>query len=135
MQVRVRVSGVDKTTDEFKKIRRNVNGVMRDAQQKVGERVVLPPLRAELHAVAGAWADTVQVKRDRLDVFIGSRLRGTENRALGWLDFGGKRKQDSRRRIGPHIISRTLESKQDEIRDQISDAVLDQFRAAGFDVR
>lgn len=132
--VNVQVDGVRKTDKAFKDVRRDVNKVMRDAQEQVGKRSVLPTVQARMRTVAGDWADTLYIKRDRVDVFIGSRLKGAENRAIGWLDFGGQRDRDHTRRAGPHVLARTLEQKQPEIRDQIKDAVLDRFKAEGFEV-
>lgn len=129
----ITISGLERTSDGFKRVRRDINTAMRDAQQKIGERTVLPLMRARLQPVAGRWAGTMYVKRDRTDVFIGSKLKRKENRALGWLDFGGQRDQDKSRRLGPHVIVRTLDEKQTQIRDQTRDAVLKEFRDAGFD--
>lgn len=130
----ITIDGVDRTTDEFKRIRRSVSMRMREAQVQVGQREVLPALISRLGPVVGKWAQTMYIKRDRLDVFVGSRLRGKENRALGWLDFGGRRPRDRSRRIGPYVILTTLDDKQPRIRAAIEDAVLDQFRDAGFKV-
>jgi hypothetical protein len=140
--LRFRVEGVDKTTGEFKRIRREINTRLRDAQQKVGEREVLPDIKARFprHSDGpvrglprGAMADSLYVKRDRVDVFIGSRLKGPLNRALGWIDFGGQRPNDRAERIGPRTIVDTLNAKQPAIREQIVDAVMDEFRRE-FDV-
>jgi hypothetical protein len=77
--VRIVVEGAEKTSDEFKQIRRTINGRLREAMVRAGERSVLPAIKGDLPA---KWGDTLFVKRDRGGVFIGSRLRGsTEPRA------------------------------------------------------
>jgi hypothetical protein len=77
--VRIVVEGAEKTSDEFKQIRRTINGRLREAMVRAGERSVLPAIKGDLPA---KWGDTLFVKRDRGGVFIGSRLRGSMNRLL-----------------------------------------------------
>lgn len=111
-QVQVRVDGAQKASDEFKQISRTINGRLREAMVKAGETSVLPAIKGGLPAT---WAETLFVKRDRSGVFIGSRLRGSMNRALGWFDFGGRRPNDTERRRGPHVIVNELQGKRPEI--------------------
>lgn len=119
----IRVDGAEKTSDEFKQIRRTINAQLRDAMVKAGERSVLPAIKSDL---PGRWGSTLFVKRERGGVFIGSRLRGPMNRALGWFDFGGRRPRDTVRRSGTYAIVRGLQSR----RPQIDDAILDELRKA-----
>jgi hypothetical protein len=116
--VRARIEGVEKTSDEFKQARREFNAAMRDVMVEAGEKAVLPEIRAQFPS--RRWGATLYVKRDRTTVFIGSKLRGKLNRALGWLDFGGRRPRDRRRRKGPHVIVTVLGHR----REYIDDAVL-----------
>lgn len=144
LSVQFRVEGVDKTQAEFKAVRRDINQTMRDAQAKVGEREVLPLIKARFPVAGGddqgrglprgAMRDSLYIKRDRLDVVVGSRLRGAENRALGWIDFGGQRNQDSQPRKGTRVIVGTLDAAQPRIRAGLQDALLDEFRRHGFEV-
>lgn len=133
--IRITVRGADRASDGFKQVRRRANTALRDAQQQVGERQVLPLVRARFASrLSSRWASTLYVKRDRLNVYLGSRLRGGENRGLGWLDFGGRRPRDHAARNGPHIITGTLHDKQPAIRASITDAILEQFARSGFDI-
>jgi hypothetical protein len=116
--VRIVIEGAEKTSDEFKQIRRTINGRLREAMVRAGERSVLPAIKGDLPAT---WGDTLFVKRDRGGVFIGSRLRGSMNRALGWWDFGGRRPNDSARREGPHAIVRGLQGERPAIDRAIRD--------------
>jgi hypothetical protein len=116
--VRIVIEGAEKTSAEFKQIRRTINGRLREAMVRAGERSVLPAIKGDLPA---KWGDTLFVKRDRGGVFIGSRLRGSMNRALGWYDFGGRRPNDSARREGPHAIVRGLQGERPAIDRAIRD--------------
>lgn len=133
IDVNIRVEGVDKTSDEFKQARREFNTRIRNVMQKVGERRVLPTLRSELPAAFGGKDTGLFVQRERSGVFIGSRLRGNLNRALGWWDFGGKRPLDSARRTGPKVLVKTLDRKRDEIDDAILDELDKAFNPLDFD--
>lgn len=104
-KVEVRIEGLERTSDEFKQARKQVNSRLRDAWVRVGERTVLPDVKA---GMPDRWSSTLYVKRDRAGVFIGARLRGSMNRALGWWDFGGKRPNDHSRRVGPRVIVEAL---------------------------
>jgi hypothetical protein len=68
--VRIVIEGAEKTSDEFKQIRRTINGRLREAMVRAGERSVLPAIKGDLPATG--WGDTLFVKRDRTGVFIGS---------------------------------------------------------------
>lgn len=127
INVDIRVEGLERTSDEFKQARRKFNGAIRDVMVRVGEREVLPAIRSGLpHAIAGK--DTgMFVQRERSGVFIGSRLRGNLNRALGFWDFGGKRPLDHARRTGPKVIVRQLDTKRDRIDDAVLKELLDTF--------
>jgi hypothetical protein len=129
-QVDVRIMGATKTSDEFKQIRRSINARLREAMVTAGERSVLPSIKSGLPA---KWGETLFVKRDRGGVFIGSRLRGSMNRALGWFDFGGRRPNDTARRDGPHVIVRRLQGERPAIDRAISEALEHAF--ADFDAR
>lgn len=121
IDVRIHVEGVDRTSDEFKQARREFNDRIRDVMYFVGQGTVLPDMRGRMSAEIGQrWADSLFTQRERSGVFIGSSQRGSLNRALGWLDFGGKRPNDSQRRTGPKVIVQTL----DRHRDTIDTAVL-----------
>lgn len=116
--VEVRIIGADKTSDEFKQIRRTINMRLREAMVRAGERAVLPAIRADLPE---RWGSTLFVQRERSGVFIGSRLRGSMNRALGWFDFGGRRPNDTERRSGPHALVENLQAKRTYIDNAIED--------------
>lgn len=113
ISVHARIEGVEKTSEEFRQARRQFNAAMRDVIVEAGEKAVLPAIKSEFPS--RQWAETLFVKRDRTTVFIGSRLRGALNRALGWLDFGGRRPKDSRRRRGPYVIVTQLDRRREYI--------------------
>lgn len=123
------------TREAFQAVRRDINSSLRDAMVRAGEAEVLPAVRG---AVAGAigpsWAGSMYVKRDRLGVFFQSRMRGALNRALGWLDFGGRRPRDSITRLGPHAIVHTIHAHRGELDDAIKRELLAEFAAKGFEV-
>jgi hypothetical protein len=54
--VRIVVEGAEKTSDEFKQIRRTINGRLREAMVRAGERSVLPAIKGDLPA---KWGDTL----------------------------------------------------------------------------
>jgi hypothetical protein len=125
IDVRITVEGVDKTSEEFRQARREFNKAIRGVMVRVGEREVLPEIKREM----GAYADFARpyVQRERSGVFIGSKARGAENRAVGWLDFGGKRPLDTARREGPYAIVRSLDRKRDRIDDEVTRELLKTF--------
>lgn len=123
-QVTATITGAEKTSDEFKQIRRTINGKLRDAMVMAGEHSVLPAIKSGLPT---RWGGTIYVRRDRGGVFIGSRLKGSMNRALGWYDFGGKRPRDSQTRRGPHVIVSRLDSERPAIDRAILRALRDAF--------
>lgn len=133
INVAFHVEGVDKTSDQFKEVRRDINRRMRDVMQRVGEREVLPTIVGAFPRRQGVMAGSLRVERERSGVFIGSRLRGDKNRALGWIDFGGQRPRDSQRRVGPKVIVRTLDSKRRLIDDRVMAGVIAEFRQEGLD--
>lgn len=120
IDVSIRVDGVERTSEVFRQARREFNNRIRDVMVRVGEREVLPIVRAGLPPTFGGRDTAMFVQRERSGVFIGSKLRGSLNRALGWWDFGGKRPLDSGRRTGPKVLVKTLDRK----RDRIDDATL-----------
>jgi hypothetical protein len=128
--VDVLIHGAEKTSDEFKEIRRTINGRLREAMVQAGERAVLPAIKEGLPT---RWGEGLFVKRDRAGVFISSRLRGSMNRALGWFDFGGRRPRDSKRREGPHVIVNRLQRERPAIDRAIHDALEQAF--SSFDAR
>lgn len=118
IQLHITVEGVGRTDADFKGIRRDVNGRMREVMQRVGQGKALPAARSAFPS--RKFAGTLYVQRERSGVFIGSRARGTLNRAVGWLDFGGRRPHDSDARVGPYTLVRTL----DRLRPEIDAAIL-----------
>lgn len=123
--VHARIEGAEKTSKEFRDARRQFNAAMRDVIEEAGERAVLPAIKANFPS--RRFADTLYVKRDRIGVFIGSRERGSLNRAVGWLDFGGKRPRDSVRRRGPYVIVRELDRRREYIDTAILVALMKTF--------
>jgi hypothetical protein len=122
------VEGVDRTSAEFKQARREFNNRIRDVMVTVGNQTVLPDMRREMTGEIGErWADSLFVQRERSGVFIGSRQRGKMNRALGWLDFGGRRPMDSQIRRGPHVMVRALARHQDSIDDAVLHGLMRAF--------
>lgn len=117
--VRARIEGVEKTSQEFKDARRQFNTKMRDVIQAAGETSVLPIIKLRFKRKSGRFADSLFVRRDRTTVFIGSKMRGGENRAVGWVDFGGRHPLFTRRRKGLYVIVRTLEERQALITEAI----------------
>ena len=120
----IRVEGVERTSEEFKRARRGFNQDIRRVMVRVGEREVLPLIGSQL---PDRWSRDLFVQKERSGVFIGSRLRGKMNRTLGWFDFGGRRPMDSGRRFGPHVIVKTLDRKRERIDDAVLNALLDTF--------
>jgi hypothetical protein len=137
IRVHVRVEGLDRTEAEFKRISREVNGRMRDVMVRVGERKALPQIRARFPTLSestdrglakGAMAGSLRVQRERSGVFISSRLRKAEDRALGWIDFGGKRPRDSGYRAGTKVIVTTLDRLRPTIDKDVLDELMHEFR-------
>lgn len=126
--VAIRIEGLEKTSQEFKEARRGVNARLRSVMQRAGEQTALPRIRAKFTGGAsGRWAGSLFVKKDRQSVFIGSKLRGSMNRAVGWIDFGGKRPLDSSPRRGPKVIVNTLADLRTEIDAQALLEVMREF--------
>jgi hypothetical protein len=141
IRLQIKVEGVPRTSDEFKRIRRNINTALRDAMERVGQRTVLPVIKSSLPKKdpsvtsglpVGAMASGIAIKRDRLDVVIKSTLPKQLDRALGWIDFGGKRPQDTKVRVGPHVIVSTLNAKSGAIEDEIYREIEHQFHNFDF---
>lgn len=127
-QLAVRIEGLEKTSSEFKEARRQVNVKLRDIMVRVGEREALPYLVSAMSAqIGGRWPGTLYVKKDRLGVMIASRARGGLNRALGWLDFGGRRPKDTRYRSGPHTMVTALDKRRRSIDDRILKELMQVF--------
>lgn len=140
IRLQFRITGADKTSDDFKRIRKEINTALRNAMERVGQRTVVPAIKSGLPRKdastqrglpPGAMASSIAVKRDRLDVVIKSTLSKDLDRALGWIDFGGKRQRDTTVRVGPHVIVGTLNAKSDAIEHGIYDELGDLF--SGFD--
>jgi hypothetical protein len=137
ISVSVKIEGVEKTSDEFKAIRRDINMRMRDVMQRVGEHELLPMIRAgfprlstpKKGIVAGAMAGSLRIQRERSGVFVSSTLRGPKNRALGWVDFGGKRARDTQTRAGSKVIVRSLDAKRALIDSRVLQELEREFRA------
>lgn len=129
IRVDIRIEGVERTSQEFKEARRSFSSAIRDVMDRVGTREVLPDLKSEMARTLGErWAGTMGIQRERSGVFVKSSARGPLNRALGWLDFGGKRPLDSARRTGPYVIVKTLDRKRDRIDDAVLAELLKTFR-------
>jgi hypothetical protein len=117
--VRARIEGLEKTSAEFKAARRRFNAALRTVLQTAGERTVLPVIKLKFKRLTGRFANSLYVKRDRTTVFIGSRMRGGENRAVGWIDFGGRHPLHKRRRKGLYVIVDELNKRQPVINEAI----------------
>lgn len=137
LNVRFKIEGVERTSDEFKRIRRDINGRVRDTMVRVGERDLLPPIRREFPRLrattsrgltAGKMGDSLAIQRERSGVFVYSRLRTAENRALGWIDFGGRRRRDTVTRRGPKVILTNVDARRDLIDKRVLEAVMDEFK-------
>lgn len=124
--IRARIEGVERTSKEFKQARRDFNIAMRQVIVTAGERAVLPAIKAKFGS--RKFGASLYVKRDRTTVFIGSRLRGSLNRALGWFDFGGKRPRDTKRRKGRYVIVTELGRRRELIDAAILSSVLETFK-------
>lgn len=141
VRLQIHVDGINRTTDEFKRIRRDINTALRDSMQRVGEATVVPAIKSAIPVKdpsitrglpSGAMAASIAVKRDRLDVVIQSKLPKRLDRALGWVDFGGKRPKDAKTRVGPHVIVSTLDAKAHDIDDAVFAEVSRQFHDFDF---
>lgn len=118
--VRARIEGLEKTSAAFRAARRRFNAALRTVLQQAGEKTVLPAIKSRFARLTGRFAGSLYVKRDRTTVFIGSRMRGGENRALGWIDFGGRHPRHKGRRTGPYVIVTELRRR----RAMIDEAIL-----------
>lgn len=125
--VRAQIVGVEKTSKEFRDARLQFNAAMRTVIQEAGERAVLPAVRSRFPRLTSRFASSLYVKRDRTTVYIGSRMRGAENRALGWIDFGGKHPRHRRRRRGLYVIVTELHKRQPLIDQAILVGVMKTF--------
>lgn len=126
---RVEVEGVERTSQEFRRANRDVQKRAREAMFKAGQRTVLPAMQQKL---PGRWKNLF-VNKQSSGVFIGSRQRGPMNRALGWLDMGGKRPMDHGKRTGWKIIVTTLDAKREEIDTVAMQEVMKAF--SGFETK
>lgn len=126
ISVHARIEGVEKTSKEFRQARRLFNAAMRDVIVEAGERAVLPAIKARFPS--RRFGAGLYVKRDRTTVFIGSRERGALNRTVGWLDFGGQRPRDTKRRYGTYVIVRELEGRREYIDGAILIALMKTFK-------
>jgi len=137
ISVTATITGVDKTSEQFKMIRRDINAHMRDVMERVGDQELLPLIKADFprlstptkYVQAGVMASSLYTTRERSGVFIGSRLRGSKNRALGWIDFGGRRPRDTVTRRGTKVILRTIDSKRALIDTRVLQELEREFRA------
>lgn len=117
--VRARIEGIEKTSAEFKAARRRFNATLRTVIQQAGERSVLPVIKMKFPKLTRRFANSLYVQRDRTTVFIGSKMRGAENRAVGWIDFGGRHPLFKRRREGAYVIVTELTKRRPLIEEQI----------------
>lgn len=147
-----KIEGVDRTETDFKAIRTRINTVLRDTVVEFGQRELVAPIRTRFPVkdvsekaglAAGAMAKSIYVKRDRTDVAIASRLTGSKNRAVGWIDFGGtrdyvtetgRRVTDSRPRRGTRAILTTIDAKRPGLDRRLLDEMIQMFHREGFDV-
>jgi hypothetical protein len=135
--VDIKIVGVEKTSDEFKAIRRDINHRMRDLMVRVGEHELLPLIRAGFPRLStpqkgireGLMAGSLKIQRERSGVFVSSGLRGGLNRALGWIDFGGQRPHDTTRRQGSRVIVRALDARRALIDQRILQELDKEFHA------
>ena len=101
---------------------------MRTVIQQAGEKSVLPAIRHRFpRGKTGKSAASLYVQRDRTTVYIGSHLRGAKNRALGWIDFGGKRRRDHRRRRGLYVIITEVTNRRPLIEEAILQGLMRTF--------
>lgn len=132
--VQFKITGAEKTSAEFAAIRKDINRRMRDTMVRVGESVLLPDIVGKMPA---RWGDTLRIERQRDGVFVGSTLTNRSghqlNRALGWWDFGGRRRRDTSSREGPHIIVREVNSHVSLIDEAIRAGIVKEFRGHGFE--
>lgn len=123
--VHARIEGAEKTSKEFREARRQFNAAMRAVIVEAGERAVLPAIKAKFPS--RGFGESLYVKRDRTTVLIASRKRGSLNRTVGWLDFGGRRPRDSVRRRGRYTIVRELDRRREYIDQAILVALMKTF--------
>lgn len=141
--MRFKVDAVQ-ASDEFKRIRRDIGGLMRDTVVKVGTSQVVPLIKAKMTIKSAddanrglpvaAMQSSIYIRRDRTTVIIASRLTGAKNRALGWIDFGGQRARDTTRRTGTHAILSGVDAKRPVIDAELLRALLEEFAKSGFEV-
>jgi hypothetical protein len=86
LRIDVKVEGVDRTSDEFKQIRRGARKTAGDAAQAAGEKVALP--HAKRHA-PGFIKTTLVSKRRGTSATLTTRLPGKKARVVGLLEYGG----------------------------------------------
>jgi hypothetical protein len=125
--VRARIEGLEKTSAEFRAARRRFNATMRSVLQAAGELIVLPAVKHNFKRLTGRFAGSLYVQRDRTTVFIGSRMRGGENRAVGWIDFGGRHPRHQRRRKGPYVIVRELNRRRSGVEQAVLKGLMKNF--------
>lgn len=92
MNINVDVEGVERTTREFREVRRQLATDLSDLEAGVAERTVLPEaqrrasgLRVEGQPVAASLV----VRKRRSAPYMTTRLRGKRGRAVGLLEYGG----------------------------------------------
>lgn len=133
-----RIEGVEKNSEAFKAVRKDINKRLRDVMVRVGEKEVLPEIKRELGS--DTFAAALKIHRERSGVFVGTKLRmkasggKPTDPALGWFDFGGQRPRDHFRREGPHTIVNVLDRKRALVDERVLEGVLDEFKSKGFDV-
>ena len=140
IDVRFKIEGLERTSAEFKAVRREINGRMRDTMVRVGERDLLPTIRQRIEF---PWmAAALKIQRERSGVFVGTSLPGVgtkankgrkTDRALGYLDFGGRWHSVGKSREGKRAILNTVDERRDLIDKRVLEAVLDEFSDKGFD--
>lgn len=76
----------DRTSDEFKRIRRNARATAGEAAMRAGEKVALPAAR---RGAPGFIRTTLYVKRRGTSAVLTTRLPGKKARVVGLLEYGG----------------------------------------------
>lgn len=92
----------ERTSDEFKRIRRDTRRIAGEAAVAAGEKVALPAARR--HA-PGFIRTTLYVKRRGTDAVLTTRLPGKKGRVVGLLEYGGTVRTVIRPKNGQAILT------------------------------
>ena len=88
IRIRATITGADKTSDTFKKARRDVYRRARTGMKRAGERAILPFARSSTEAKSPVPGSGVVVKTTGTYAYLTARTR-KQGRILGYLNFGG----------------------------------------------